>query len=115
MHYGVHRQLEDEADRILKESLAGVTSFEEKRDILTPWKEQERRRREMLVPSGTPDAALRRGMFGRAWNPEHPHLNATDGVASRPRRGGPVWERPDIGGSLAAFVEGEHARGDDDG
>jgi hypothetical protein len=93
--------LEDEADRLLKESLVGVTSFEEKRDILTPWKEADRRRREILVPSGTPDSALRRGVFGRAYNAARPELNATNG-----RRRQAPNSRDGFSGSLGDFVEG---------
>lgn len=51
----------------------------EKSDILTPWKEMDRRRREVYTESGVPDGALRRGMYHRAWNSEFPHLNSTEG------------------------------------
>lgn len=76
--HGVHKALEDEADRILREALAGVTSQSEKRDVLTPWKEQDRRSREVYTPSGSPDGSLRRGMYHRAYNPASPHLNSRD-------------------------------------
>lgn len=83
---GVCLSLEEEADRLLKESLQGVTSREEKSDILTPWKLQERLRREVMVPSGTPDSSLRQGYFHRSLNPASPHLNSRDGTAQRGRR-----------------------------
>lgn len=78
---GVHRPLEDEANRLIRESLKGVTKHSEKADILTPWKEAERYRREVYVASGTPDQATRRGMFHRAVNPAYPELNSRDGIA----------------------------------
>lgn len=81
MRYGVHRVLEDEANRLIHQSLKGVTSHSAKSDILTPWKEQERRRREVQVGSGVPDPAIRQGMYGRARNTSLPHLNSRDGVA----------------------------------
>ena len=98
---GVHRPLEDEANRIIKESLAGVTKHSEKSDILTPWKEQARMRREVYVTSGTPDKSIRHGMFNRVVNPMKPELNSRMGVA-RPR---------DFAKSLSDFV-GEHSDSD---
>lgn len=83
---GVHRPLEDAADALIKQSLAGVTKHSEKADILTPWKEQERKRREVLVPSGTPDPSNRQGIFHRAINTTAPHLNSREGTATRGRR-----------------------------
>lgn len=86
MRFGAHDLLEAEANRMLRESLKGVTSFSEKKDILTPWKEGQAKRREVFVPSGTPDATVRRGMFKREANRGAPHLNARDGIG-RPQRG----------------------------
>ncbi len=80
-HFGVHRGLEAEADRLIREDLRGVTKHSEKSDVLTPWKQGERRRREVYVPSGTPDAANRSGMFHRTLNPQQRHLNSRDGIA----------------------------------
>lgn len=84
---GVHRVLEDAADALIKQSLAGVTSREAKSDILTPWKQAERARREVMVPSGTPDPAVRKGIFYRSINPARPELNSRDGIVTA-RRGG---------------------------
>lgn len=81
MRFGVHRVLEDEANRLIHQSLKGVTRHSDKADILTPWKEQERHRREVQVHSGTPDPAIRKGMYGRARNVTLPHLNSREGVA----------------------------------
>lgn len=81
MRFGTHPVLEAEANRLLHQSLKGVTSHAAKSDILTPWKEQERHRREVQVTSGTPDPAIRKGMYGRAVNRTLPHLNSRDGVA----------------------------------
>lgn len=78
---GVHAQLEAAADALLKESLRGVTKHSEKSDILTPWKDKDRRNREVYVPSGVPDPSTRQGMFHRAWNSEREDLNSRDGQA----------------------------------
>lgn len=86
MRSGVHRPLEDEANRLIRESLRGVTKHSDKADILTPWKEAERHRREVYVATGSPDPATRRGVFHRSLNPARPELNSRDGVA-RPRNG----------------------------
>lgn len=86
IRYGVHRTLEDEADRLIRESLAGVTSQAAKKDILTPWKEKDRRDREVYTESGTPDPSNRAGMYHRAYNPNSRHLNSRDGTATRGQR-----------------------------
>lgn len=84
VRHGVHKEVEAAADEILRQALSGITRHADKSDVLTPWKETSRRSREVYVPSGTPDASLRRGSFGRAWNPSAPHLNSVEG--SRPIR-----------------------------
>jgi hypothetical protein len=84
LHFGVHQQLEDAATELIRKSLEGVTSMSAKSDILTPWKEQDRRRREVYTAEGVPDGALRRGMYHRAWNSTHRHLNSMDGVVPIP-------------------------------
>jgi hypothetical protein len=81
MRFGVHKPLEDEADRIIRESLAGVNSHSAKSDILTAWKYQDRIRREVLTRDGSPDPAVRKGMFHRRINSSRPELNSRDGVA----------------------------------
>jgi len=81
MRYGVNRQLEDQADEILRLSLKSAKTHSEKKDVLTPWKAQDRISREVYVASGTPDPAIRRGVFGRVYNPVHRHLNSREGIA----------------------------------
>lgn len=83
---GTHLPLEEVANAMLKESLKNVTRHADKSDLLTPWKEQERRRREVYVPSGTPDAANRSGLFYRAINTTHAHLNSRGSTTTRARR-----------------------------
>lgn len=100
---GVHRPLEDEANRLIRESLQGVTKHSAKADILTPWKEADRHRREVYTSNGTPDPAIRKGMFHRVLNPAYPELNSRDGIA-RARHGM---------GSLASHVESDRDDGDD--
>jgi hypothetical protein len=80
VHSGIHTPLEDEANRLIYGALKGVTSQAAKSDILTPWKEQDRRSREVLSSSGTIDPAFRRGIYHRKANKTHPHLNSRDGV-----------------------------------
>lgn len=99
---GIHRQLEDEADRLIKLSLVGVTKHSDKSDILTPWKEQARYRREVYVTNGVPDRSIRQGFFHRVLNPERPELNSREGIA-RPR---------DLARSLSDFVD-THSLEDD--
>lgn len=83
---GIHLPLERVANEMLRQSLAGVTKHSEKADILTPWKEQDRYRREVYTDTGTPDPSIRRGSFHRAANLERPELNSREGhAASRPR------------------------------
>lgn len=82
MKYGVDRTLEEEADRLLRRSIKDVTSYAEKKDILTPWKAEDRRRREVLIPSGSPDPSLRAGNFSRRANTRQTWLNSRDGQAS---------------------------------
>jgi hypothetical protein len=89
---GIHPQLEAEANSLIFDSLKGVTSQSAKSDILTPWKEQDRRSREVLAVGGTVDPAIRRGMYHRASNMRQTHLNARDG-RTRPQRVKPnPWE-----------------------
>lgn len=82
MRYGVHRELEAEADRLLKIDLARTTSLASRSDIMTPSKESLRRRKEILVPSGTPDPSVRQGMYTRSFNRTQIHLNSRDGISS---------------------------------
>jgi len=79
LRHGVCHQLEEEADRLIAESLKGCTSREAKSDILTPWKLEDRMNREILTSTGVADPAVRKGMFKRTWNPKHSHLNSRDG------------------------------------
>jgi hypothetical protein len=92
MKYGVHQQLEAEANRLLAQQLAGVTRHADKADILTPWKHADRLRREVFVPSGTPDPAARRGMFHRRINTAKSHLNSRDGRVAPARQVDPLHQ-----------------------
>jgi hypothetical protein len=78
---GVHAPLEEAANSWIYGSLKGVTSQQAKGDILTPWKENDRRSKEILTSSGFPDAMIRRGMYHRAANATKPYLNAREGIA----------------------------------
>lgn len=89
---GIHEQLEAEADALIFGSLKDVTSREEKSDILTPWKEKNRKSREILSRTGHPiDGALRRGMYHRAYNSRQTHLNSYD-CPSRPVKMDSDWD-----------------------
>jgi hypothetical protein len=86
MRYGVHAQLETEANDLIARSMEGVTSHSAKSDILTPWKEQQRKRKEVYVASGIADPAVRLGMYNRVINPGRPDLNSRDGGAMPAKR-----------------------------
>jgi hypothetical protein len=79
LRFGTSRELEAQADELIRQSLEGVTSRSAKSDILTPWKQQDRLDHEVYPGSGIADPAVRKGIFGRAWNPKYPHLNSRDG------------------------------------
>ena len=79
VHHGIHPVLEAAANELIFGSLRGVTSQAAKSDILTPWKEHDRRAREVMSSSGTVDPQVRRGMYHRAANTAAPHLNSRDG------------------------------------
>ena len=98
MRFGTWHEAEDEATRLITESLKGVTSRSAKSDILTPWKEEDRKNREVYTASGTADPAVRKGMFRRAWNPRHPHLNSRDGQYPARRIQGAMDGSDDGGG-----------------
>jgi len=78
---GIHAPLEQAANEWINNSLKDVTSQEEKKDILTTWKENDRRSKEVLTSSGFPDAQIRRGMYHRAANRDKPYLNSREGIA----------------------------------
>ena len=85
-----------------------MTSHAAKSDVLTAWKEQDRRSHEVYVSEGVPDPAVRRGMFHRALNPTRPELNSRDGHA-RAR----MNQASSLGfSSLGAFVD-EHGYTED--
>jgi len=79
---GVHPQLEDYADELLRQSFVGVTRAEERGGVLTAYMLASRRAREVYPASGTPDPAMRQGLFHRAYNPGRPDLNSRDGIAA---------------------------------
>lgn len=90
---GIHEPLEALADAWIFGSLKDVTSREEKSDILTPWKEKNRKSKEILSKTGHPiDGALRRGMYHRAYNPRQTHLNSYDGTGSGPIKMSSSWD-----------------------
>lgn len=101
LRHGVHAALEEAANELIRDSLKTVKKRADKSDILTPWKEKDRKSREVYTSSGQADGSLRRGMYHRAWNPAHPHLNARDGQL-RGRR---------IPMGLAEFVDQEWPSG----
>jgi hypothetical protein len=78
---GIHAPLEQAANELIFGSLKGITSQKDKSDVLTPWKENDRRSKEVLTSSGFPDAQIRRGMFHRVLNREKMYLNSREGIA----------------------------------
>lgn len=85
IHYGVHTDLEAAADELLRDALADLPRGM-KMDVLTPWKLRDRLGREVYTADGVPDAAVRKGIFGRAWNAAAAHLNSCEGTSARRRR-----------------------------
>lgn len=79
LRFGTCRELEAQADELIRESLRGVTSRAAKSDILTEWKYQDRLDHEVFTGQGVADPAVRRGQFTRVWNSKYPHLNSRDG------------------------------------
>lgn len=92
LRHGTNLALEEAAWALISESLKGVTSQEEKKDILTPWKEKDRLSKEVYNSNGVPDGALRRGMYHRTYNSASPHLNSMDVPGRRIRRIAPTEE-----------------------
>lgn len=84
IHYGVHAGLEEAANELLRQAVASLPRSE-KMDVLTPWKERDRYSKEVYTSDGVPDAAIRSGMYSRAWNPQSPHLNSRTSSASTRR------------------------------
>lgn len=84
MHFGVHAALEAAADEILSEHL-GPLPASEKKDILTPWKERDRRKHEVYTREGTPRATFQ-GNYHRALNTAMPHLNNREAARARNTR-----------------------------
>lgn len=91
IRYGVHGELEAEADALIYGSLEGVTSREEKSDIMTPWKLKHRQTHEILTRGAPVDPAVRRGLFIRAYNRQQTHLNSYDGP-TRPIKMDSNWD-----------------------
>lgn len=109
IRYGVHQQLEDAATELIRKSLEGVTSMSAKSDILTPWKEKDRRDREVYNPAGVPDASVRKGMYHRVYNPAQTHLNSREGIAPARRIQGSLESHVDVHarGPYHGFLDGE--------
>ena len=109
MRYGIHRPLEEEADALIYGQVRKIKKHSEN-DILTPWKEKDRRKHEIYVPSGTPDPASRLGIYHRSLNPARPDLDAREGVARYGSRRVPRSNQDDRvehhGDSLHSFVWG---------
>lgn len=78
LRHGVHAPLEEAANALIYEQVRQIKKHSEN-DILTPWKEKDRRRHELYVTSGIPDPANRLGIFHRVTNPVRPEMNSREG------------------------------------
>lgn len=107
IHYGRHEALESEADRILSDELRPLPATQ-KQDILTPWKERQRRSHELYVSQGVPEAVYR-GNFHRVYNGDMPHLNNTQGIVSVSRS-----RTRQYGGTRDGFGSGSGSYDDSD-
>lgn len=105
---GVHPHLEAAADALLYESIKDVTSREEKADIMTPWKEKNRRMREVHVAAGAPDSSIRQGLFNRAYNSRQPHLNSYLGP-TRPIKMDTSWDPYEGDSGASGFLSPQMA------
>jgi hypothetical protein len=114
VHSGIHRESEDEADRLIYDSIRHITNRELKADVLTPWKERHRQQHEVYTSHGGPvDPSTRIGIFGRAYNSRQTHLNSYDGP-TRPIKD-KSWD-PDLsfgGGALFLSPDMRNAVGVD--
>lgn len=86
VRYGTNLVLEEEANEIIFGHLRGISSREEKSDILTPWKEKNRLSKEVYNVTGFPQPSIRSGMFHRTLNRAKPWLNSRDGIAQTASR-----------------------------
>lgn len=86
VRYGTNLVLEEEANEIIFGHLRGISSREEKSDILTPWKEKNRLSKEVYNVTGFPQPSIRNGMFHRTLNRARPWLNSRDGIAQTASR-----------------------------
>lgn len=86
IRYGTNLVLEEEADAIIFGHLRGISSREEKSDVLTPWKLKNRLAKEVYNVTGIPQPSIRNGMFHRALNRARPWLNSRDGIAQTASR-----------------------------
>lgn len=78
---GVNTQLEAMADELLYAVTITLSKQSDKADILTPWKQENRRSHEVYNSTGIADPATRLGMFHRPINTVQRWLNSRDGVA----------------------------------
>src|ERR1035437_5723011 len=95
MKYGIDEKLEERADLLLRDSLEGVFAHHLKKDILTPWKQRDRWRHEVIgFKTGVPEKHERLGMVGRVRNIGRPDLVSRDGLAAltRHRVSRPAWD-----------------------
>jgi hypothetical protein len=79
--FGVWEEVEDEANEWIRVSLEGVTRYKDKADVLTKWKEDMRKRREVLTNNGFPEKHIRSGMYNRVANTANKELNSREGIA----------------------------------
>lgn len=86
VRYGTNLVLEEEANEIIFGHLRGISSREEKSDVLTPWKEKNRLSKEVYNVTGFPQPSIRNGMFHRTLNRAKPWLNSRDGIAQTASR-----------------------------
>jgi hypothetical protein len=91
---GVCEELEAVADELLRLHLKETPARDH--DIMTPWKIVDRRRKEVYVASGVPDASVRLGCYHRAANTGRPELNSRDGIARA--RSATGWSGDRVGG-----------------
>lgn len=107
VRHGTNHLLEEKATALILASLDGVTNREHKADIMTPWKERDRKRKEILTTSGAQvDPSVRRGQYSKAYNPDKPQLNSRD-CPTRPMRMSSSWDPEE--GVVTGYLSSEMA------
>jgi hypothetical protein len=96
---GVDPDLEAKADALIFAVTKADFTQSGKRDVLTPWKYEDRLSREVYNGTGVAAEHVRQGVYSRPINRRQPHLNSREGVAA------PLARRPGTSPLSALMAE----------